>query len=295
MPPTPTPNTSSTLSPPSASPPEPVLRATLPSTLPSELFFEKDLAATLPAGMSLPEWKARVELACIYRVFYARGWDEEIINHITLRVPGPEAHFLINPFGLYYGEVTALNLVKIDVEGREIEPSPFTVNRAGFVIHSAVHAARPYDAHCVIHTHSTPGVAVACKEEGLRLDNFYSIFLHGQVAYHPFEGVTVRMGEQERLIANLGAKSVLILQNHGLLVTGPSTARAFFTYYALHRACEIQCTTQAMPGPNIPISDEVAREGLRGAEGADPEGALCWKIFAGAVRRAGIRKVEDVM
>ena len=103
------------------------------------------------------------------------------------------------------------------------------------------------------------------------------------------------MGEQERLIANLASKSVLILQNHGLLVTGASTARAFFTYYALHRACEIQCATQSMPGANIPISEEIAKEGLRGAEGADPEGSLHWKIFAGAVRRAGIRKVEDVM
>jgi len=138
--------------------------------------------------MALSEWKARVELACMYRVFFARGWDEEVINHITLRVPGPDAHFLINPFGLYYGEVTALNLVKIDLSGREVDPSPYTVNRAGFVIHSAIHGARPDDAHCVIHTHCTPGVAVACKEEGLRMDNFYSIFLHGQVAYHPFEG-----------------------------------------------------------------------------------------------------------
>lgn len=199
MPPTPTPNAPSILASSSSaaaassakassSPPEPLLRATLPSTLPTELFFDKDLEATLPAGMALPEWKARVELACMYRVFYARGWDEEIINHITLRVPGPEAHFLINPFGLYYGEVMALNLVKIDLEGREIDPSPYTVNRAGFVIHSAIHGARPEDAHCVIHTHSTPGVAVACKEEGLRMDNFYSIFLHGQIAYHPFEG-----------------------------------------------------------------------------------------------------------
>jgi hypothetical protein len=139
-----------------------------------------------------------------------------IYNHITARVPGSERHYLINPYGLWYNEVTASNLVKVNLAGDIVDGSKFPINRAGFVIHSAIHGARE-DAHCIIHTHSTAGSAVACKKEGLRYDNFYSAILHGHVAYHDFEGLTTDSSEQPRLVASLGASPILILRNHGLL------------------------------------------------------------------------------
>ncbi|HVC10832.1 MAG TPA: class II aldolase/adducin family protein, partial [Burkholderiales bacterium] len=170
-----------------------------------------------PAGMAGEEWQARLELAACYRAFDWLGWTELIYNHITARVPGPERHYLINPYGLWYNEVTATNLVKVNLAGEAVDGSRYPVNRAGFVIHSAVHAARE-DAHCIIHTHTTAGSAVASKKDGLRYDNFYGATLYGQVAYHDFEGVTTDLAEQPRLVASLGAKPVLILRNHGLLV-----------------------------------------------------------------------------
>ena len=138
-----------------------------------------------PAGMTPEEWGLRLELASLYRAFDWLGWTESIYNHLTLRVPGPEKQYLINPFGLNYNEVTASNLVKIDLAGETRDGSTSLVNKAGFVIHGAIHAARE-DAHCIIHTHTTAGMAVACKEGGLRHDNFYSAILYGQIAYHDF-------------------------------------------------------------------------------------------------------------
>jgi len=136
-------------------------------------------------NFSKEEWAARTELAACYRIFDRLGWSELIYNHISLRLPGPETHFLINPFGLTYGEVTASNLVKIDLQGRIVGQSDWPVNLAGFTVHAAIHAALP-DAHCVMHTHTTAGLAVASLEEGLSPTNFYSAQLHGKVAYHPF-------------------------------------------------------------------------------------------------------------
>ena len=173
-----------------------------------------------PAGMQAAEWELRLELAACYRAFDWMGWSELIYNHITARVPGPARHYLINPYGLWYSEVTASNLVKVNLAGEAVDGSKYPVNRAGFIIHSAIHGARE-DAHCVIHTHSTAGSAVACKKEGLRFDNFYSAVLYGEVAYHEFEGVTTDPAEQPRLVASLGKKAVLILRNHGLLVACP--------------------------------------------------------------------------
>src|SRR5205823_8879093 len=167
--------------------------------------------------MTDAERKARIELAACYRIFDMLGWTEMIFNHITLRLRGPEHYFLINPYGLWYGEVTASNLVKIDLDGNLIGPSEWPINRAGFVIHSAIHAARD-DAHCIMHTHTTAGTAIACQRDGLAPDNFYAALMYGQVANHPFEGVTVRDDEKARLVRSLGDKSYLVLRNHGLLV-----------------------------------------------------------------------------
>ena len=246
-----------------------------------------------PAGMAAEEWSVRLELAACYRAFDWMGWTELIYNHITAKVPGPENHYLINPYGLWYSEVTASNLVKVNLAGQTVDGSKHPINIAGFVIHSAIHAARA-DAHCIIHTHSTAGSAVACKKDGLRYDNFYSATLHGQIAYHEFEGVTTDTAEQPRLVASLGTKPVLILRNHGLLVACPGVPEAFTTYWTLQRACEIQAATDGMAGDNLPITQKVLEETpVRTAplrSGPRPGGMA----FDGLLRRAGIR-YEDLV
>jgi ribulose-5-phosphate 4-epimerase/fuculose-1-phosphate aldolase len=240
-----------------------------------------------PVTMGADEWAARLTLAACYRVFHARGWSEEIFNHITLRAPGPEAAYLINPFGLHYGEVTARNLVKVDLQGRTLHETPHGINKAGFVIHSAIHAARS-DAHCIVHTHDNAGAAVSCKAGGLSMDNFYAAFLDGSIAYHDFEGVTTSTAEQPRLVASLGDRRVLILRNHGLLVAERSVAAAYYWYYVLRRACEVQATAHAMPGPTLALTDTARAQSSRNVQDTDPEGDLYPKVFGAAVRRWGV-------
>ncbi|HEY4067674.1 MAG TPA: class II aldolase/adducin family protein [Burkholderiaceae bacterium] len=246
----------------------------------------------VPADMPEQEWALRVELAACYRLFDHLGWTEMIFNHITLRIPGhtpDEApRFLINPYGLHYAEVRPDNLVKVDLEGRVVGASAYTANPAGFVIHAAIHAGRA-DAHCVIHTHTTAGIAVACKREGLRFDNFYSAQFFNRVAYHDFEGVTTDRAEQKRLVADLGTADALILRNHGLLVVAPSLPEAFMNIWSLHRACEIQLAADSMPGPNQVIPEAVLRaipqQRLPMVAGQARRGQL---VFDAMLRRAGI-------
>jgi ribulose-5-phosphate 4-epimerase/fuculose-1-phosphate aldolase len=211
-------------------------------------------------GMHPDEWKTRLELAACYRVFAMLGWTEMIYNHITLRLPdsvtGGAKQFLINPFGLHYSEVTASNLLKIDLQGNKLDDSPWPVNPAGFTVHSAIHDNVP-DAHCVMHTHTTNGLAVACSQGGLAQNNFYSAQLHGMVAYHDFEGITVHAEETPRLLKNLGTKPALILRNHGLLSWGKTLPLAFVRLWTLQRACDVQ-VAQAALGPAIPVSEAVA-------------------------------------
>lgn len=215
--------------------------------------------APLPRSeISAEERALRVQLAAAYRIFALLGWTELIYNHITLRVPGPERHFLINPFGLHYSEVTASNLVKIDLEGRPVLPTRWPVNPAGFTIHAAIHAGIE-GAHCVMHTHTTAGMAVACSQAGLSMSNFYSAQLHGKVAYHDFEGITVHAGEGPRLLASIGSKPAVILRNHGLLAWGDSLPRAFAILWLLNRACEIQLASTAM-GPVIEIPEDIQKK-----------------------------------
>jgi len=211
--------------------------------------------------MPQAEWDARIELATCYRIFAHLGWTELIYNHITLRLPGPEKHFLINPFGLLYTEVRASNLVKIDREGRVVGASEWPVNPAGFTIHAAIHDAIP-GAHCVMHTHTTAGMAVACARDGLSMSNFYSAQLHGKLAYHDFEGITVHADEGPRLIRAIGDKPAVILRNHGLLAWADSVPRAFSILWLLNRACEIQVASTAM-GPVIDIPEDVQRKCAR--------------------------------
>jgi len=198
---------------------------------------------------------ARYELAVCYRLFDFLGWTEMIFNHITLRIGGgTEAAYLINPFGLHYSEVTPENLVAVGLDG--VARGPGRINRAGLIIHTAIHRARP-DAHCIMHVHTTAGCAVACKVGGLRSDNFYSAMLHGAVAYHDYEGVTTRESEQERLVPALADKNWLILRNHGLLAIGATPAQAFHRLWTLQRACEIQLASDAGRGENVTIRPEV--------------------------------------
>jgi ribulose-5-phosphate 4-epimerase/fuculose-1-phosphate aldolase len=221
----------------------------------------ENAADAVRAGCSRAEWEARVELAACYRIFAMLGWTELVYNHITLRLPGPHTHFLINPFGLHYSEVRASNLVKIDLAGNVIGDSEWPVNPAGFTIHAAIHDGIP-GAHCVMHTHTTAGMAVACSAAGLSPSNFYSAQLHDKVAYHDFEGITVHADEGPRLVRNIGDRPAVILRNHGLLAWANTVARAFATLWTLNRACEIQLASMAI-GPVIPISEEIQRKCTR--------------------------------
>ena len=217
--------------------------------------------------VSEAERKARVELAAAYRIFDMLGWTETIFNHITLRVPGPERLFLINPFGLLYREITASNLVLIDIEGNPVRETQWPVNKAGFIVHSAIHAALD-EAHCVMHTHTITGMAVACLKQGLSHDSFYGAMLHGGVAYHDFEGITIEPGEKERLVRDIGNKRAVILRNHGLLTWGSSVPQAFSVLRVLQLACDIQIAAAAA-GPMNPIRPEVFKQTTRASSVAE--------------------------
>jgi ribulose-5-phosphate 4-epimerase/fuculose-1-phosphate aldolase len=235
------------------------------------------------------EAELRRELAACYRLFDWLGWTELIFNHITVRVPGTEGEqgeYLINPFGLHYAEVTAANLVRIDLQGAIKDGSTAEVNRAGFVIHSAIHRARP-DAHCIMHVHTTAGCAVSCKEEGLRHDNFYSAMLYEDVSYHDYEGVTTDIDEQPRLVASLGKRNHMILRNHGLLVVAPDLPTAFNRLWTMQRACEIQLAADSGTGPNRQISREILQKVPASRVGGRT--ATNRLIFEAMLRRAGIQ------
>lgn len=238
---------------------------------------------------AITEAELRRDLAACYRLFDWMGWTELIFNHITLRLQdgtGKDGRYLINPFGLHYSEVTPDNLLDIDLEGTMRQESRYGVNRAGFIIHSAIHGARE-DAHCIMHVHTTAGCAVSCKESGLRHDNFYSAMLYGDVAYHDYEGVTTKLDEQPRLIRSLGARNHMILRNHGLLAAGPDIPTTFNRLWTIQRACEIQLASDAGAGPNRAIPENVLREVP--ASRVASSGQVHRLIFEAMLRRAGIQ------
>ena len=194
--------------------------------------------------VSAQEWERRVDLAACYRLVARFGWDDLIFTHISARVPGPGHHFLINPYGLMFDEITASSLVKVDLEGHKVFDSPFDINPAGFVIHSAIHAARD-DAACVLHVHSVNGVAVSAQEEGLLPLSQHSMAVLPSLAYHDYEGVALEEDEKPRLVRDLGDKRFLILRNHGLLTVGRTVAEAFVGMYFLEASCMMQVRAQA--------------------------------------------------
>ena len=200
--------------------------------------------------VSVEEWRLRVDLAATYRLIAMYGWDDMIFTHISVRVPGPEHHFLINPYGMLFEEITASSLVKVDLEGNIVMDSPYFVNPAGFTIHSAIHMARE-DAQCVLHLHTDDGVAVSAQKDGLLPISQNSLLVRSHLAYHEYEGVALNLDERQRLIADIGDKKLLMLRNHGTLAVGENCAMAFVGIYTLERACAQQ--VRAMTGElNMP-------------------------------------------
>ncbi len=227
------------------------------------------------------ELRLRRELAAVYRLVAHFGMTDLIFTHISLRLPGPEPRFLINPYGLLFEEITASNLVVVDPAGMPVGDTGTLVNPAGFVIHGAIHAARP-DAHCVLHTHTRAGCAVAATTDGLLPVNQMSMEFYDRVAYHDYEGVALSLDEQARLVADLGDRPVMILRNHGLLTVGSTPAQAFLRMFYLNRACEIQVTAAAA-GPLVLPPPDVCERSARqltgtnsGDDFADPGADLAW-------------------
>ena len=205
-----------------------------------------DLARLLPrleGKVSAEEWQARVDLAAAYRLVALFRWDDLVFTHITAKIAGTE-HFLINPYGLMFDEITASSLIKIDIAGNVLQETKFPINPAGFTIHSAVHAAR-HDVQCVMHTHTLNGVAVSAQKRGVLPISQFSIFVLGSLAYHDYEGVALRDEEKPRLVADLGSKTFLMLRNHGLLTVGPTIPAAFGSMYFFETTCAVQLRAQA--------------------------------------------------
>jgi ribulose-5-phosphate 4-epimerase/fuculose-1-phosphate aldolase len=224
--------------------------------------------------VSEQEWKARVDLAAAYRMVAHYGCDDLVFTHISARVPGPEHHFLINPYGMMFDEVTASSLVKVNLQGEKVMASDYNINPAGFVIHSAVHEARE-DAQCVMHLHTTAGIAVSTQKEGLLPLSQQSLFALSSMSYHEYEGVALNPDEKKRLVADLGSTNFMILRNHGLLTCADSIADAFLGMFLLQRSCEIQLQAQASRQELIPIPEQIlagiraqAKQVTRSAGGA---------------------------
>ncbi|PAU89828.1 class II aldolase [Pseudomonas sp. WN033] len=201
--------------------------------------------------VSAEEWQTRVDLAACYRLVAMYGWDDVVFTHISAKIPGTE-HFLINPYGLMFEEITASNLVKIDLEGNKLMDSPYDINPAGFTIHSAVHEAR-HDVGCVLHTHTNAGVGVSAQKDGILPISQQALFVLSSLSYHDYEGVALREDEKVRLQKDLGMTKNMVLRNHGLMTCGRNVAEAFLGMYTLQRCCEIQVQAQAGGSELIPI------------------------------------------
>jgi ribulose-5-phosphate 4-epimerase/fuculose-1-phosphate aldolase len=228
--------------------------------------------------VSPEEWQVRVDLAAAYRLVAHYGWDDVVFTHISARVPGPEHHFLINPYGWLFDEITASSLVKIDLAGKKVLESPFEINPAGFTIHSAVHAARE-DAKCVMHVHSINGVAVSAQKKGLLPISQQSLIVLSALGYHDYEGIALDEDEKPRLVRDLGENTFLMLRNHGLLTVGPTPAEAFLAMYLFEASCMIQVRAQSGGGELItiakPILEGIQRQAKAVVRGGAP-GALAW-------------------
>ncbi len=233
--------------------------------------------------VSAAEWDVRVNLAAAYRLVALFGWDDLVFTHISARVPGAEHHFLINPYGMMFDEITASSLVKVDLAGRKVLESPYEINPAGFTIHACIHAARE-DARCVMHVHSLNGVAVSAQREGVLPISQQSLFVLASLGYHDYEGVALNAAEQPRLVRNLAEKSYLMLRNHGLLTVGTSAAETFLYMYLFETTCTIQLRAQSGGRELIPISDSILG-GIRAAAEQVTRGLGSALVWPGLLRR----------
>jgi ribulose-5-phosphate 4-epimerase/fuculose-1-phosphate aldolase len=238
--------------------------------------------ATAPALHSLKgqvseeEWKARVDLAALYRLAAHEGWDDMIFTHISARVPGPEHHFLINPYGWFFEEMTASCLIKVDLDGNIVQQTSDFINPAGFTIHSAIHAARP-DANFVIHLHADGGVAVSAQREGLLPLTQHALIVLPRLAHHDYEGIALNLDERQRIVADLGDKDLMMLRNHGTLAVGATAGAAWLGIFFLERACRQQIMALSAAREGLLIAPEEAQEEVKGQTVAMPMVAsLAW-------------------
>ena len=244
-----------------------------------------DGASDVRSRVSAGEWQARVQLAACYRLAAHYGWTDLIYTHISARVPGPENHYLLNPFGFMFDEITASSLVKIDLDGNNVGASPHSIHRAGFVIHSAIHAARP-DVHCVLHSHTRAGMAVSMMKGGLLPLTQHAQLFYGRVAYHGFEGFALDTDERSRLASDLGDKAIMFLRNHGTLVAASTVPEAFSMMWHLEKAMQAQvdgmASGQELTLPPKEVSENTARMGFTSeplpqyTDGKSPLGWMEW-------------------
>jgi ribulose-5-phosphate 4-epimerase/fuculose-1-phosphate aldolase len=235
-----------------------------------------DAGTSLKGRVSAEEWQARVDCAALYRLVALHGWDDMIFTHISMRVPGPEHHFLINPYGLFFDEITASSLVKVDLDGNIVAPTNYYINPAGFTIHSAIHAARE-DALCVIHLHTDAGVGVSAQKEGLLPLTQNALLLRNGLAFHDYEGVALNLDERERLVKDIGDKKLMLLRNHGTLAVGSTAAEAFIGIFFLERACAQQVNALSAGRENVLIAPEAAQTEAAGqGRGLGMVSGLAW-------------------
>jgi len=234
-------------------------------------------SVSLRGKVSAEEWKVRCDLAALYRLVALHGWDDSVFTHISARLPGPEHHFLINPYGMFFDEITASSLVKIDLDGNILEPTPYAVNPAGFTIHSAIHAARE-DAKYVLHVHSDHGVAVSAQKGGLLPISQHALITIPHLAYHEYEGIALDLDERERLVADIGDKKLMLLWNHGTLSVGETAAECWMGIYYLERSCQMQVKALAGGREHLKFAPEEAQETVRRqmSRGFGMAGQLAW-------------------
>ncbi len=230
---------------------------------------------SLQGKVSAEEWQARVELAALYRLVAMHGWDDMVYTHISARVPGPEHHFLINPYGLFFEEITASSLVKIDLEGNILQETPYFINPAGFTIHSAIHTARD-DAHFVMHLHTDQGVAVSAQAEGLLPLSQHALIVLPRLAYHDYEGIALNHDERTRIVADIGEHNLMLLRNHGTLSAAKTAADCWTWMYYLERACKQQVMALSGGREHVLIAPEAAQTEVRNQLSRGIGGALNW-------------------
>lgn len=231
--------------------------------------------ASLKGKVSVEEWQARVDLAALYRLVALYGWDDLIYTHISARIPGPEHHFLINPYGMLFEEITASSLVKIDLDGNILQETPYFINPAGFTIHSAIHTARD-DAKYVMHLHSDQGVAVAAQKDGLLPLSQHALIVLPRLAYHDYEGIALNHDERERLVADIGDKTLMLLRNHGTLAVGDTAANCWVGMYYLERACTMQVQALSAGRSNVLDAPVASQAEVKNQVSRGIGGALAW-------------------